>query len=67
MITGIRPHGAELVLLRLVRTASARGRNHVIVITSHADLSDQVEVVGATVTPIGGVLADSRGAPVTGI
>jgi len=53
VITGLRPHGAELALLRLVAATRDQCHHHVIVVSDSAELKGQFEDVGAVVTTIG--------------
>ena len=54
VITGLRPHGAELALLRLVRATQGRAEHAVVVLTAGAGLRSEFEAAGATVH-IGGL------------
>lgn len=53
VITGIRPHGAELALLRLVRETSDRCSQHVVVISDSDELRDEFTQAGAAVSIVG--------------
>lgn len=49
VITGLRPHGAELALLRLVRATAGEIDHTVVVLAASAELRPDFEAAGATV------------------